>query len=123
MAQNNIEYDFDAVNPTDYRLELKQKIESRLMNFLYQKSKKALMRTGKVVNGNPDKVEQFELPQHFLKLLKTMLNKPIRDIEKQLKQDKIELLTLNIEKSYFKRDKSRDWINFVILKGNYVDKR
>lgn len=120
--KKTIAYEFEALNPIDYRIEIKQPIESRMLNFLFQQSRIALRKRGIILNKTPEDINEFDLPDKFLNLLRTLISKTLKDIERQVKRDNIELITLVITRSYFIKQ-NNDWLNTIVVNGTYADKR
>lgn len=117
-----IDYYFKAVNPTDYELTLTMLAKSSMLNLIFAKSKKQLEKKGVKFHGDPKNIEEFDIPPEYLGLARTALRKNLRNVEKQLKKDKIEIITINGAGGKFKRV-GNDWEINIMYVGQYADKR
>ena len=62
---------FRCVNYSDYELLLKLNCKSEIFNKIFQKSKIALRRKqGINTDGNPENIEEFEVPNTYYNVMK-----------------------------------------------------
>jgi len=119
---DKIDYEFDLINPKDYRLKFEMYSDKKLFNYIFNKSKDKLMKEHKLhidKNAEPNKIE---VPDRFYNLLKTILKKKIKQVSKKVKKDKIELLTILVDSAIFTKQETK-WLITIIIKGDYIDKR
>lgn len=117
------DYSFKCVNITDFELSMTYHARGELMNHVFSKSKKMLMRKGVNAVGSPDDVSYFDVPQRFLGLIRTISGKQIREVEKIIRKDKIELLSYVVSGARFKKNEKKDWDIIIKISGTYIDKR
>ncbi len=118
-----IDYDFKPLTPYEYELTFLMKASSKSFNYIFTQAKEKLNRKGVKVTGSPDSFNRIDIEPKFYKLIKTILNKKLNQLFKEIQKDKIEVLTSNVIKSFFERDKDGEWIITIKLGGDYADKR
>lgn len=124
MDDKHIDYEFKAVNDNDYELTLSMMAKNKHLNKIFNMAKQKLMKDkGVDFDGDIEKVSKFKIDKQYLNVIKTIIRRKVRWIEKRLKQGKIEVLTSDVDKCYFERNEERDWCVYIHIKGNYVDKR
>jgi len=123
MREKVINWDFNALNPSDYEVYIELEVENRLLLYIFNLSKKKLSKKNINVENLINKINSFDIDPRFLNLLKTVIRPIINDIKGACRMDKIEVLSFAIKKAYFKRNKNQEWIVKIILTGQYADKR
>lgn len=120
-----IDYDFEAVDSSTFKLEFTVKnIKNRMMNLIFVKSKAKLDRRGiKIPDKHPDQVEKFDVPVSHLKLLGTVTKGMARDVFDEVKKDGIKVIRHNLIKAHFCRDDKRNWVCKIFMQGDYLDER
>lgn len=122
--KKKLDYKFRCVNYTDYEVLLNCAVERGLMLHIFRKTKEKLGRTkGISVSGAPDSVEVINVPAEYYNLLRTILSKIIKHIQKEIKTDHIIMLDYSIRSARFKKRDSGDYIFSCEVVGQYADKR
>lgn len=116
-----IKWDFAAETAADYRLVFNMTADSKLFKQIYSKSRTKLLRKG-VNAGSPDTIEKFDIPKQYLNLITTAIKKHIKQVAKEVKEDKIEVLSGRTESAYFKRNNAGDWDINIQVVGQYANK-
>lgn len=118
-----IEYDFKTLNPSEFECTFLMNTSNRMMNFLFMKSKNEMLeKKGVKVDGSPQSVTSFDVPDKFFNYLKTLLHKQRGFVESEVGVDKIVILTWRVMSARFTR-KGSSWDIKIIMGGDYVDKR
>jgi len=123
---DNFEYDFKALNPSEYELIINMHTTSRVMKLLFTRARAKLLRKkGIDAAGNIDNIQAFDITKEYFPYLKIVLKKIVNMIAKEIKQDKIELLDYTVHKGKFIRNMEIEgvWDIIINLRGLYVDKR
>lgn len=117
-------WNFKLWSPTDYELNLVFNAEDRLFLSIYQAAKDKLEgKRGSTVGGDVGYIERFDIDERFYKLLKTYLKKPFNITSKDvLKEHGFKFVDYYVVKAWFERDKNKDWLIYLRLKGTYVKK-
>jgi hypothetical protein len=124
MDDKHMDFEFKAENSYEYTLILSMVAKNAHINRIFNLAKERLMDKKNIkVEGDIDKIRKFDVDRQFLNVIKTIIKRKVRWIEKHLKGNKIEVLTSNMDKCYFQRNEEEDWEIYIILKGEYVDKR
>lgn len=121
-----IDWNFKCINPSDYELVIEADVESNLMNSIFKKAKIQLNRKkGIRVDGSPDddSIKEIDIPYEYHNLIKTALTGATKKILKEIKKDKIVMLSTAISESKFQKKESGDWHFRTLITGQYVDKR
>ncbi len=122
-----IDYNMETVTSDTYNLKLQMTVQNRLVKYIFEKSKTKLKRKkGIGVSGSVDEIKSFKIPAegHYFKLLKTALNKQVRDIAKIFHEDGIYIVNHEVLDAYFIKDVEKDvWRVHIKLEGYYNDKR
>lgn len=124
MTKDSIEYDFKAINGADYELTFSMTAENKLLNKIFQDSRRKLIREGVTSIGyaDPQTLEKFDVPPKYFKLINTIMSKKVKKICKMVAKDYIIVLTGKITQAYFKRNAANDWDIKIKYGGQYVDK-
>jgi hypothetical protein len=118
-----LDWHFKAINPADYEIHIRTVVAGNILLIIFNKAKQKLARTkGKTINGNPDTINSFKIPPEYHNLIKTRLRKVVVDAQRELKHDKIEILSYHVKTAVFLRE-DKDWVISVVMEGQYVDKR
>lgn len=123
MKQEKYEYKIRCINPSDYELKLTLHTENRLLKYIFQKSKQRLARIHNIqVKGNIDEVNEIEIPNNYLNLIKTNIYPIYKKQYKIFLEDGIQLLSYTVDKCHFERING-EWQIIIIITGVYIDKR
>lgn len=125
MGKGVIDYKMRCVSPEKYELKLVYYAKNRLINTIFAKSKKKMLRNKNInVKGDPESIDNFKVPSYYWNLLQTFTAKHVKNIEGVFKQDGIHVLSSEIQDAYFFRNKNtRDWEIHIKFGGVYADKR
>lgn len=123
MKKQTIDWDFKALNPTDYEARIDMYSDNRFLLLIFNKSKKKLAKKNINVSEQIDKIQKFPIDNRYLNMVKTILRPVIKNIQSSCREDKIELLSSYVDEGYFERDKKKNWKIVIIVKGQYADKR
>lgn len=127
MSFDPIDFDLRCQNLTEYECIIKMKIPNKLLNSIFQKTRKRLMRKKgiNVPDNDPGLIEEFQIPANYLKAVKTALNKTMKDIKHQVWKDGIFLTSYEVvDAKYTKNPKNPDkWDVWAKVEGKYADKR
>ena len=117
------DFDFECNDYTDYTMILTFEADSKLFNFLFDKSQEQLKKKkGIKVEGNLNVIEQFEVPDQYMPFINNFIKKPINITERDhLRPDGIELRSNKIHKAIFK-NKGKIWDIIITIKGQYIKK-
>lgn len=127
--QKPITYKFRAKDHTDYEIMFSMYSSNKLFEKMLKLAKlsyrKRLTQDKKKKLKDIDltKVKQFEIDPRFYSFLHTILNRSIRDVEKQVNVEKIELISSKVVKGIFQREQKEEWLIKIYVGGQYVDKR
>jgi hypothetical protein len=120
-----LDYEFNCINPTEYILVFKLKIGSRMMKFIFNKAKEEIIKrkikTPEELNlCKETEINNFEVPLRFLKLIKSSMGTSLKDVKKQVAEDKITICNCDIKKGIY--EKIDDvWIVKIVYEGAYID--
>lgn len=127
--QKPITYKFKAKDNTDYEIIFdmysSNELFEKMLKLAKFQFKKRLMKEQKKKLKDIDltEVKQFEIDVRFYTFIHNVaLNKSIKDVENQLKEDKIELISSHVEKGFFIRQPD-EWLIKIHVGGQYADKR
>lgn len=125
VEQGLFDWDFKATSHTRFELMIQMLAHNRLLVRLLGEAKKKLKKKKgmKVDDTGLDKINRFDIPPQYLRLVATTLSKTARKIEKEVKKDGIEVLKARPAKAWFQRVKGEHWVVTVVYEGDYVDKR
>lgn len=125
--EHRIDFDFNAINHTDYELALTiPDIRNTMMLRLFALSKQRLKRkNGYVIDKHPDDIEEFHVPPIYLKLLTTGIGRHLKNIDDEIGKDGIKVFTRQVVSAKFQRgkDDKKDWVVTIKITGTYIDKR
>jgi hypothetical protein len=122
MVKENFDYDFRAVNITDYELDITLKVDNKIFKNILEGSKENLKKKGVVFKEK--EVLNFEVPKSYFNVLKIACNKLVNIVNNIVRDDNIFICDHNIKKAFFKKNLFSDkWKIFITLQGSYVDKR
>jgi len=128
MARQQVDYHFRALNPQQYELTISMpEVSHRLFRLVYNKTKskyekKKSMKVDDSGEGI-DKQKIIVVPVQFYNLLKVALKSQLKDIDRQLKADKIEVMTCNMQDARYVRKDDTQWEICFVFGGVYIDKR
>lgn len=119
-----IDYDFELVNPTKFKLKFTLDFSNRLLIMAFNKSKVALRsKHNLVVDEDISKIKEFDADPRFYKLVKVGIAKQINKVCKEVKGDGIIVLNNDIKKITYKKLSAHKWITMIFLEGDCYDKR
>lgn len=116
------DYDIDCYSPSNYNLKLTFHAEASLINLIWNKGKKAILRKKglDVRKNNYDDLKAFEAPESYHKFLKITLRKQWMKCGAIFKEDGIILLSYDVTKAIFKINEKKGWDITVSMKGIYT---
>jgi len=114
------EYEIVALNQTEYQLTLIFEAENRIMRDIFNRAKEKLSKDkGIKAQGNPDVIGAFDVPQEFLKTLKFITKKQLKEVFSLLhKEDNFTMISNECTSSKFKRFNEK-WLIYIVYKGMY----
>jgi len=119
--EEKIDYDFKCMDHVEYETELLMVSKSRIFNYIFSKSKKRLSRKGINFSGSLKDIQEIEIPQSYFKLIGTTINKTLKKIEKEVKEDgDIIVKSWRVDSCKFMKQKEGDWKIKIIVKGDYI---
>ena len=119
-----IDWDFKALNPSDFEAEITMHSDNRLLLMVFEKSKQKLQKKNiNVSDKQLQAVKKFDIDSRYLNLVKTFIRPVISKMHKTIKADGLEILSHRVDNGYFIRDENNNWIIKLIVEGQYADKR
>lgn len=123
MKKSKYEWDIEAINESDYELKITMHGDNSLLMHIFNMAKRRLKRIKNLdVRGNPDCIEQFEVPDNYLKTIKTAIRSQYLHINKTTSADGIALLNYDVSSTKFKRINDK-WDIHILIRGMYSDNR
>lgn len=121
---DKFDYEIDCYTETDYRLLLTFWVQNRIMKLIFTKAIKTKKLKDRV-NGKADyeKLDSFIVPQNYLNLLRSAINKPLITVRNIFREDGIMLLTDGVTKGVYIREGGKKWKICITVEGIYQDKR
>lgn len=119
---DKLDYEFDLINPATFKIEFKMYSDKKLFNYVFNQSKEKLMKEHKLHIDKQTEPDKIDIPERFFNLLKTILKKRIKQVSKEIKKDKIEILSILVKSAIFVKEKEK-WLIKITLEGDYADKR
>lgn len=116
-------YDFETLNPVDFKLILTSTVQNRLIKHIFFMTKKKIKKkTGIEVSGDLEVLEEFDVDPRFHKLLKTNIKKILKNIYDLFKKDSLVITYDYIQKASFIRDKKKPdiWLINIEVRGQYA---
>ncbi len=124
MRKENMKYKLKVTTPIEYELEITLPCENKLFLKVFNKAKLAYLRKkGKKVGGDSEKINEFDIPREFLKLIKISLKRPFNCVAKIANHNEVILLDYEVIGAKFRRNDKNDWDICIKMEGKYVDKR
>jgi len=118
------DHEIDCINPTDFELLLTLHVKKGLLEMIFNKTRSRILRKKNMeVKGNPDSIDNFDVPVNYYKILKLQCKKLIKIVSIGYKKDGIELLNYDVTGARFIKNKSSNWNIKIRFKGVYTDKR
>jgi hypothetical protein len=118
MQNKKIDYNFETINPQQYKLTLNMNAESRLFDFIFTQAKTKLARKGISFKGDAAKVNRIGIEPKYFNLIKTALKKFISNICLEVAKDGIIVLNDTLYACYFIKKKEA-WLIEVFIEGDY----
>lgn len=121
---SEIIYKFKCINETDYRLIFSFIASSKLFNSIFLKAKNKLIKKEKIrFDGNLEYIQSFQImddykPQ-FLPVLKRAMRKKIREVSKEVREDGIVLVNIDVRDAIYQKKDEDYWLIDVIVGGQY----
>lgn len=113
------EWEFKALNSTDYEALLTYEADNRLFRDIFNMAKQKLSKEkGIKAEGNPDFIARFDVPDYYFKYLKLVTRKQFKMVCDEVKEDKIIIINAEVTKSTFERLNNK-WHIKVIYQGMY----
>lgn len=117
-----IEYNFECINPSDYKVTFTMATTSKLMRTLLDKTKKRLKKKGVNITDDLENMTMFEVDKRFYRLLYTVVQPLIKRVRKEVRPDRIEMLTNYIHGGRFIKNPGGSWFIAIEVLGQYVKK-
>lgn len=120
-----INWDFAAIDVTDYELTFTMESSNKLFNEIFKQSKEKLIQAGKteIVNVNPGTMAKFDIDPKFYNLIAVILGKQIKTAAAEVAKDKIIVLNSRVTGGCFERDKTNNWLIKIKVGGQYANKQ
>lgn len=119
------DYHFKVINLSDYELDFIFTAKSRVLKSVFNQVKKTLVRKDtkftKLYCTDSETVAKFKVPKQFNGRVHTAILRPIRQIEKEVRKDGIEILKSKVDECLFINDKEITKIH-IKVGGIYVKK-
>jgi hypothetical protein len=120
MANDIIDWEFEATSDSDYKLVFEFTTTNELFNKMFDAAKPAVIaRTGALIVGNPVVFDAFEIPERFFGTIHTALLKQIKQAALEVRADGIVVLNSKVSASKFKRQEDRNWRITAEVTGQY----
>jgi hypothetical protein len=117
-----VDYEINAVSPTDFELVVWTSVSGSLFNLVFEKSRVELARKNLKVGDVGKSPDVMDVPDQFKKLLLTAFSKNLRVISAECKKDGIVLLRWWVKRAVFIKVDGY-WIVKLFLEGYYVEKK
>jgi hypothetical protein len=113
-----INWDFEAVNDTDYLICFDMVADKNMFDMILSKTLEKLRRRGK--HAIVGKAETFEIEERYYNLLHTILNKQIKEVSRNVGEDGIVMLNSKVEYGKFtKKADGTGWNIKTKVGGTY----
>lgn len=120
---DKFDYDIECTTDTDYKLMLTFYAQNKLMKMAFNgaiRHKKLKDRVkGKAKFEN---ITSFEVPQQYLNLLRSGINKPVIIVKNIFKADGVELLTDRLTRAVYTKLEAGGWRIDMTLEGLYLQR-
>lgn len=122
MKQPIWDYDFNAVNPVDFKLEAQTVVDNETFMTIIKTSARAHARLKELNTENTDEVfEKFRIvPLHdkYLNLLKTRFVPAMRQVEATIWLDRIKIVRWEVTDAYATRE-NKKYVVHLEVEGQY----
>ena len=121
----NVDFSIECTTPTEYELKLVYHADSALINTIWNKSKKAILRKkGLDIRAHsPEEIKEFDIPHHYYKFMKVTVRNEWLKVSQDTAQDKIILLSYEVIGGNFKLNDLKGWDCTVKIKGVYSNEQ
>lgn len=109
-------YHFEVVTIQDCSLKIELPLKEAWVKMIFSKLK------NKVSKDDVVKLEKITIEKDYLKYISTVLYGAVKNISKEIKADKIEVLNLTLDRAEFIIN-GKVWVLNAYYNGLYVDKR
>lgn len=119
-----IDYEFAAVNLSDFELCFTMVTSNKLLMKIFNKSRQRLIKKGVVTakDADPNLLQKFEIDPRFYNLMHTVLKKQIKYVANEIKKDGIVILNSRVEYGQFIKNVKGDWDIKIKVGGQYAKK-
>jgi len=121
MENDRIDWDFCALNDTDFLLTFNMTASKPMFDMILSKALYKLRRMGKQVDTKA--VEAFEIEERYYNLLHTILNKQIKEVSNNVKEDNIVMMNSRVEYAKFSRQPSNTGWDILIKVGGMYGRK
>lgn len=123
--QSVIDYDFEAVNLTDYKMEICLPLDNKFFLKLFEDAKKNLVKkkpglSDTLQDSSIDKIESFAVDSRYLNLIKTFIKTQINGVAREVGADGISVLNEKVTGVIFQKQSSGDWKIKITVEGQYA---
>lgn len=124
IKNRRIDYNFEAINPKDFELTLTLEIDARIINYIWEKSKKKLLidKGIDLSKHDPTIKKAFAVPDTFRSYIKVSTKKQVKDVIKIVKKDGIIVLDYNVRDCIYKLTDKKGWTVTIYYEGLYSKK-
>lgn len=114
------DWEFKALNPVDYEANIVLIAKNKLFKTIFNNTKKLIrLKTGEKVNGEIEKIEEFDIPLKFHKLLLNITKNQLATIQKEISADRVKMISNNVYRAFFK-NMGDHWVITIIYRGEYI---
>jgi len=116
-----IDYDFQAINPVDFKLTIKLPCDNRIFQHILTKTKHKMQKKG----YNTDNIKELKtltIDQRYYGLITTHCTSIIKQIKKEIEDDGISWQSYNLHKAIMEKGTDK-WIITLTFTGTYIDNR
>lgn len=121
-------YKISIVTPSEYTGLMILNAKKELLATVFNKAVRKLKRNeGLHVKGNPEFIEEFEIPERYHKLITTYTEGAFNEVAKEFTKNapaehKYQLLTHFVTRCWFERSPTKDWLIKIEISGNHIKK-
>lgn len=122
MGRKLIDFEVEQKNPVEYELRLGFPLDNRMFKLAFDGAKRAMsLKKGVEVKGDVGKVDEFDVPDRFFKVLNVACTGTVKDLNKrEFASDGFRVVTHEVVRAKFKRFEGR-WKCLVWLEGKCIE--
>jgi hypothetical protein len=115
------DYHFKCLDEKNYSLIMTSKVNNRIMKLVFEKTK---MKLKKEKNLHIDALglqDKIEVDRFYFNIIKTAVNKQLKTISKDIKEDLINVLSCDLDRCFFNKNKDHTWTLTMEFKGFFAE--